>query len=228
MARFRSFFASGEASFAKIRDSMDRDLQKELHDMCKLPAISEALSRLKLQLPSNLTYHAYDHTVDVLSEVLRLATIDGRMPREREILAIAAAWHDIGFIERPTNNEPVAAQAATAFLSSLGAYSSDEVNLIACMILDTALVPYQGSFKQIPTTHLSPYLLDADLANFGRDDFFSKSELQRNEIGEGQRSFQAKTVALLENHVWLTPAAVSLWQATKARNLAILRANMSV
>jgi hypothetical protein len=91
------------------------------------------------------------------------------------------------------------------------------------MILDTALVPYNESFRQVPSTPLSRYLLDADLANFGRDDFFEKSELQRLELGDDAASFRRKTLLLIENHVWLTPAAEKLWADTKARNVEKLR-----
>lgn len=185
----------------------------------ELPAVRAALDLLRAKLPSTLLYHAYSHTEDVLEEVIQLAITDNLPARHAELLAIAAAWHDVGFIWSSTNNEPLAAEAAKRYLSAAAGYSPDEIDLVLQMILDTALVTHGASYKQVPSHPLSRYLLDADLANFGRDDFFEKSELQRRELGEDAEPFREKTLALVQNHTWLTPAAITKWQAKKDANL---------
>ena len=91
--------------------------------------------------------------------------------------------------------------------------------MIKQMILDTALKPAGEILIQVASIPLACYLLDADLANFGREDFFEKSELQRREIGEAPHIFRAKTRELMLHHKWLTPAARDLWQGTKEENL---------
>jgi uncharacterized protein len=200
-------------------------LMNREHHLTKLkmhPAIKEALDLLHAKLPPTLLYHSYSHTEDVLSEVVQLALVDNLSEREIELLGVAAAWHDIGFIWSNTNNEPLAAEAARNFLDGAKLFAAEEIDLVAQMILDTALVPDGGSFKQVANSTLSRYLLDADLANFGRGDFFDKSELQRRELGEEVTSFRRKTLALIRNHRWLTPAAVSLWQAQKDANVSRL------
>lgn len=196
--------------------------EQYLTELKKHPAIKEALDLLRAKLPPSLLYHAYSHTEDVLCEVVQLAVTDNLPEREIELLGVAAAWHDLGFIWSNTNNEPLAAQACRSFLNGAKLFTVEEIDLIAQMILDTALVPDGESFKQVPNSHLSRYLLDADLANFGRDDFFDKSELQRRELGEDVASFRKKTLALIQNHKWLTPAAVSMWQAKRDANVAKL------
>jgi hypothetical protein len=107
-------------------------------------------------------------------------------------------------------------------LGVLGRYTEAEVQIIEQMILDTALVADGRILRQHATIPLSCYLLDADLANFGRDDFFEKSELQRKEMGEDQVLFRQKTLILLQNHSWLTPAAHTLWHEGKEQNLQAL------
>jgi hypothetical protein len=201
------------------RCMMSKSLRDKIAELCALPAISQALTLLRSQLPPDLQYHSYSHTEDVLGEVIKLARADSLPERDTELLAVAAAWHDVGFIYSRTANEPLAAQAMRSAVTSLGRYSESEVAAIEQMILDTALVPDGASLRQRPTIPLSCYLLDADLANFGRDDFFEKSELQRMETGEAQETFQQKTLALVQNHTWLTKAAHSLWQEKKEQNL---------
>jgi uncharacterized protein len=203
---------------------MSTDLPATIDTLCASPAIREPLRRLQAELPKSLTYHAYEHTLDVIREAFHLATYDGLSPRQVEIVCVAAAWHDVGFIQRTHNNEPLAAADARVFLSQLGVFTQAEVELIEDMIRDTALVRQpDGIVRQVPSTPLSPYLLDADLANFGRDDFFEKSELQRIEVQEPHELFRVKTATLLEHHRWLTPAAAALWSDKKAENLARLR-----
>jgi hypothetical protein len=194
-------------------------LEQELKRLQAIAAIKEAFSLLSSKLPGNLLYHAYGHTEDVLREVVSLGLADDLAPRQIEILAVAAAWHDVGFIWSYTNNEPLAAEAAKSYLESCGTYTQSEIELIAQMIRDTALVAFGDSYKQIPSQPLSRYLLDADLANFGRADFFEKSELQRREINEEPQSFRRKTLALIKNHRWLTPAALARWQESKEENI---------
>jgi len=203
------------------------DLEKLISTLKSNAAVKEALTLLRSQLPTTLFYHAYEHTEDVLHEAVQLATSDGLSPRDIELIAIAAAWHDVGFIWQSNNNEPLAADAVKRYLSGSTQCTPKEIDLIAQMILDTALISAGDSWKQVATRPLSCYLLDADLANFGRDDFFDKSELQRRELGEEVDSFRQKTLMLVRSHTWHTPAARAKWQAKKDANVAALERLLS-
>jgi uncharacterized protein len=198
------------------------DLEKLITTLKNNAAVKEALTLLRSQLPTTLLYHAYEHTEDVLREAVQLASSDGLSNRDIELVAVAAAWHDVGFIWQSNNNEPIAADAVRRYLSGTTHYTPKEIDLIAQMILDTALISAGDSYKQVATRPLSCYLLDADLANFGRDDFFDKSELQRRELGEEVDSFRQKTLMLVRSHTWHTPAARAKWQAKKDANIAAL------
>jgi hypothetical protein len=201
---------------------MGKSLGETIAQLRALSAIRQALALLGSQLPAYLQYHSYQHTEDVLQEVIKLALIDSLPERDTELLAVAAAWHDVGFIYANSANEPLAAQEMCNSLSALGQYSDSEIATIAQMILDTALVVDGATLKQHATIPLSRYLLDADLANFGRDDFFEKSELRRKESGEPVELFRSKTFLLVQNHTWLTKAAHTLWQEKKEQNLQAL------
>jgi uncharacterized protein len=202
----------------------------QIEGLLRLAAISEPLGRLGTELSPNLLYHTVDHTREVIADAVMLALRDQLLAREVELLAVAAAWHDTGFIESPEHNEPIAARMAVEALTRIGSYSSAEIKLIEQMILDTAIIPQEaGSPLQRATTKLSPYLLDADVANFGRDDFFVKGELLRRELGEADLvAYNQKTQGLLTRHVWLSAPAQELWGAGKAFNLAKLQQLLKV
>lgn len=187
------------------------------------PIVSGTLALLARDLPKELSYHALPHTEDVISEAIRFAVTDNLAPREIELLAIAAACHDFGFVKSPVLNEPIGAAHAREQMERNGGYSSEEINLVERMILDTALVDTGHGPRQIPSTDLSRYLLDADLSNFGRDDFFDKGELQRKELGQDQDIFRRNSYSLLNSHRWLTNAARALRQKKKEQNLSMLK-----
>jgi predicted metal-dependent HD superfamily phosphohydrolase len=185
--------------------------------------VKSALTQLRNELAPNLLYHSYAHTEDVLSETVRFALIDGVSAREIELLAIAAAYHDIGFIQTRVQNEPIGAEKAREAMVQNGGYSDKEVALVSQMILDTALVEGATGPQRICSTPLSGYLLDADLTTLGRDDFFTKGELLRQELEQGQEAFLRTSLALLTSHSWFTEAARSLRQTRKEENLTSLK-----
>ena len=199
------------------------DISKKQGELVRHPIVSNTLDLLSRELPKNLSYHALSHTGDVISEAIRFGVMDNLAPRQLELLAIGAACHDMGFIKSPVMNEPIGAAYAREQMAKHGGFTADEVNLVERMILDTALVDTGNGPRQIASTDLSRYLLDADLSNFGRDDFFDKGELQRQELGQDQDIFRKNSYALLNSHRWLTNAARALRQKKKEQNLSMLK-----
>jgi predicted metal-dependent HD superfamily phosphohydrolase len=198
-------------------------IRQRLDELRQHPIVREALALLVRELPVSLLYHAAPHTEDVLDEVVRFAMTDHRGARELELLAIAAACHDVGFITSPVSNEPLGAAFARERMEMHGGFTPEEIVLVERMILDTALVPTAAGPRQIASTELSRYLLDADLSNLGRDDFFDKGELQRKELGQDVEIFKRNTLALLTAHRWLTEAGRTLREERKKENVRLLR-----
>jgi predicted metal-dependent HD superfamily phosphohydrolase len=201
----------------------NEDIEKTFRNLSQIPAVSEPLAILQRELPATLRYHSFAHTLEVLRDVIEFALIDKLPARDIELLALAAVTHDAGFIHTRTDNETIGARYAREIMIKAGEYSEKEIQLVERMILDTALVRVDGSLRQVPHTELSKYLLDADLGNFGRDDFFEKSELQREELGEAVSPFRVKTLSLLSAHTWLTNAAKTTRQHKKDENVAKLK-----
>lgn len=188
----------------------------------ELPIISSIMLQLRSDLPKYLQYHSYSHTEEVLYEAMRFACIDKIPSRSIEIIGIAAAFHDAGFLQSTTLNEPIGSDMAASAMSTTGSYSSEEIGLVKQMILDTALINVAAGFERRVSTDLSPYLLDADLSNLGRDDFFHKGELQRVEISAEELPFWRVARKLLRGHIWHTPAAKALRTWKQQSNLAAL------
>ena len=197
--------------------------QRMLTHFVGLPPIRHALERLERELPAELVYHSASHTRDVLEVTMTLGVADELSYHQLYLLALAATFHDIGFVERRQNNETVGAKIARETLLSQQELGELDLKMVETMILDTAVQTTPSGPRQIPSTLLSGYLLDADLSNFGCSDFLDKSELVRQENQETDRkTFYRGTLALFDAHSWNTPAARALFEESKIQNRTLL------
>ncbi|MCB0355169.1 MAG: GAF domain-containing protein [Bdellovibrionales bacterium] len=189
----------------------------------QFPFLEDAFARLEKNLPKNLHYHSAKHTREVLRDVLLFAEEDNLDEREKTLLGVAATFHDIGFLEKPIDNEWIAAAEARRALEKAEGFSEAEIQRIEAMILDTQLVQTALGATQLPSDSLARYLLDADLSNLGREDFFQKTELLRLEHGVERALFMPEALKFLENHEWLTPAANKLRRPQQLKNIEVLK-----
>lgn len=193
------------------------------NELIKTPQISEALNLLE-QLPDNLKYHDKNHTPDVIKETILFALADGLDAESIKLEAIAAAWHDVGYLKRYDNNEPVAAEMFQDSKTS-ESLSEEAKREIIAEILDTQMVMKEGKPFLLKQRSKSGYLLDGDVGNFGRKDFFEKRMMVAEELKldlsdiEIKKKFYAFAIELLKNHEWKTQSARRLRQAQKEINL---------
>lgn len=199
-------------------NDIDESYSTSVEKFCRIPMIAEILSQLKEGLSSELCFHSYEHTIDVLNEAIYFAHCDGLSSRQQELLAIAAAFHDVGFLVRRWNNEQLGAQRAREAMKASGGYSSAEINLVEQAILDTKLIQTSHGPRQFANGELSPYLLDADLSNLGRVDFLERLNLQSREDGIEEELSLQKALELIRNHTWHTPAAKALRSSQQIKN----------
>ena len=199
-------------------------VEKTLQFLTTVPVIKSALGRLSKELPRNLLYHVASHTDDVMHEVVTFAVEDKRDDRDILLLAIGAAYHDIGFVDRLQENEELGAQMAQAAMKTDGSYSNEEIEQVGSMIRATQVKFTSQGPRQVPTTELSRYLLDADVSNLGRDDFFEKANLVRCEVQFARKEeFYKGLVSFMQAHEWYTPAAIRLRQNKKEENILKLK-----
>ena len=193
---------------------------ESLQQYIKQPVISNILSKIDSELDKSLTYHCYAHTLDVMKQALALAEIDALTEKERLLLMIAAAFHDAGFLLQRPKNEPIGAEMAREAMLASNQFSVDEQEMVWQMIMDTQLNA-EGP-AQTARTDLSPWLLDADLANLGRDDFWHKTTLLSEEMQIPIEEMLPFTHTLMARHGWLSPAGQLLFSDKKQQNLDFL------
>ena len=128
---------------AQIQEIADR----KFLFLSELPIIKENLTHLENELPSELLYHNYKHTHSVLKESILFALHDNISDRELELIAIAAAYHDSGFIYQKENNESICADLAREAMKKTNQYTEQEITLVAKMIEDTRLYEVDGVFS---------------------------------------------------------------------------------
>lgn len=181
----------------------------------------EVLNKMETGLSADLSYHNYAHTLDVLEQALTLARRENCSDRDVHLLSIAAIYHDAGFLIRNQANEPVGAQMAVMAMRRRGGYSDLECSEVSQMILDTTLL--MTGEPQQSNAPLSPYLLDADLSNLGRDCFWDQTKALADEVNVPATKFFKISLALMERHNWQSSAGVELYQQKKERNMSDLR-----
>ena len=182
--------------------------------------VEDIVNRLAVELDLNLAYHSQAHTIDVIEEALALANLDGVDEDSLLKLAIAAAFHDAGFLAQRTDHEEIGARMAADAMSVDSRFRPADIDLVMKMILDTRVHPH-GPVHRC-TTHLSPWLLDADLANFGREDFFRQTELIAEEMELNITDMVGRTLDLMDRHHWQSPAGRHCFQAKKQENRILL------
>jgi predicted metal-dependent HD superfamily phosphohydrolase len=177
----------------------------------------QVLSKLKEELSPSLHYHNYEHTLDVLRSVDKLADMEGVNGEKLVLLQTAALFHDSGYLWAYDDNEPLACSFAKKLLPGFG-YGENQIGNICQMIMATSL-------PQQPADKLAMILCDADLDYIGRDDFFPIARKLYLEWTENHdrvfeaREWYARQFLFFRDHKYFTEAARSLREEKKVRNL---------
>lgn len=198
-------------------------LEQEVQRYLSFPIVAEALELLKKELPRDLVFHSADHTRDVICEVLRFALEDDLGANEVTLLVVAAAYHDVGFTKQLSDNETIGARHARKAMQKAGGYSEEQIRIVETMINDTRMLHGVNGPHRSISIALSRYLLDADLSNLGRPDFFEKLEAVVTESLQPRAEVLQRMEKQLTTHEWWTAAAKRLRTEGLQKNLASLR-----
>ncbi len=126
-------------------------------------AIDHILNRLEKELPEHLYYHGHRHTLDVMRSAKVIAASEKITSEQSEVLMVAAAYHDCGFLTQYQNHEEEGCKIARESLPEFG-FDQATIDQICEMIMATK-VPQQ------PRSKLAEVLCDADLDYLGTDRF---------------------------------------------------------
>lgn len=199
---------------------MTKGLSAASREIAADSMVEGIVNRLAEELDLHLAYHSQAHTIDVIDEALSLANLDGVDEDSLLRLAVAAAFHDAGFLAQRTDHEEIGARMAADAMAADSRFNPADIDLVAKMILDTRVNPH-GPVHRC-TTKLSPWLLDADMANFGRQDFFRQTELIAQEMQVNITDMVSNTLDLMDRHSWQSPAGIKRFDAKKQENRSLL------
>jgi predicted metal-dependent HD superfamily phosphohydrolase len=197
---------------------MDRTLSLSIPDYAG--AVAYALNRLRTELPPRLSYHNAMHTEgDVLPAVVRLARLSHLPEPDLHLLEVGAAFHDIGQITTTLGHEEVGVDLMSGVLPRFG-FGARDIERVAGMIMATEM-------PQRPLNQEQELICDADLDSLGREDFFPISKaLWRERAACGMvipwQTWLANQLQFLQSHAYFTPAAQTLRNEGKQKNIALL------
>jgi predicted metal-dependent HD superfamily phosphohydrolase len=174
---------------------------------------------LKDKLSNLYSYHNFSHTFNVVGAVNKLCVKENVEGLEKEMLLVAAWFHDTGYTKEAEGHEKESAKIASAFLKEHG--QSDEfIAAVSKLILAT-------SKFYVPQTLLEKIIKDADFVHITSLEYASTCELLRFELKNTMNlSFDTLEWAkenlnfLLNKHRFYTDYALKKWQPLKEKNIA--------
>lgn len=169
----------------------------------------------------DLVYHNVDHTRDVVTNATFIATQDGLIQDELNILLACAWFHDIGYIETYIGHEEKSAKIAADYLKKYN-INEDTINLVKECIHATTI-------PQHPKNKISEILCDADMMHLGQDNYFEKAKKLRRElkklgIGITKKSqFDKESLKVFNTHTYYSKYGKNKLAKSKDRNFNILQ-----
>jgi predicted metal-dependent HD superfamily phosphohydrolase len=179
----------------------------------------EFVSKLLKDKLSNLySYHNFNHTQSVVNATKELCDNEKVTTDERELLLIAAWFHDTGYIKGFENHENESIKIVSDFLKEKN--QKDEFIFQVSKLISATAKEY------IPQTHLERIIKDADYIHIISSEYVSTCELLRMELqNTGNINFSNLEWAtenfdfLLNKHRFYTDYAQKNWQPLKEKNL---------
>lgn len=182
-------------------------------------------SRLESELSNSMLYHNIDHTIRVVKKVNYLADAEQINDDDKELLLIAAWFHDLGYINQHENHEKISTDYAREFLKTLE-ISHNEIEQIADLIMST-----KNGVK--PINILQKILKDADCSHLASEEYLKISNLLRKEWNSrgdklNKKDWLTSNIDFMENHSFYTDTASTKWIAQKNKNMEIVKENLQV
>lgn len=163
------------------------------------------LNKLKSDLPSYLSYHGLDHTLDVLNVCDQYIRRLKLSEEQSYLLRTGAIVHDMGFLKGPVNHEEVGSEMAAEIMKDLG-MNEKQIHEVKGLVMATKI-------PQTPLNPLQMIICDADLDYLGRSDYPEISmklfkELKYMKVLETEEQWKNLQINFLKAHHFHTPFAV--------------------
>jgi HD superfamily phosphodiesterase len=187
-------------------------------------AIETILQRLRNELPAEYTYHSPEHTEDVIESAVRIAEFLQVGAEDTELLKVACAYHDAGFLNTYADHEQAGCALAKQYLPEFG-FTDREIECITGMIMSTKI-------PQTPQSILEEIICDADLDYLGRDDFEQIGTRLYHELKStgriaGWAEWNQLQISFLKKHSYHTAFSKNFRQTVKENHLHSLIHNIN-
>jgi uncharacterized protein len=172
-------------------------------------------------LSEKLTYHNMQHTLDVLTQVQRIAKEEGMEDEEGLfLLKTAALYHDTGFLSEYNGNEEIGCRLARKDLPGFG-LNEKQIDRVCDLIMATRV-------PQSPKNRAEEIICDADLDYLGQDDFELISDALRQEFLEfgiihSNEEWYSRQIKFLETHKYFTESSRKHRNPVKCKHLEKLK-----
>ncbi|MFT4526636.1 MAG: hypothetical protein ACI9FU_002425 [Granulosicoccus sp.] len=188
-------------------------------------AIDHILNRLEKELPDNLYYHGHHHTVDVMASVKVIAASENVSHDELDLLTVATAYHDCGFLNQYKNHEEESCKIVRNALPQFD-YEETAIDRICDMIMATKV-------PQDPHDKLAEILCDADLDYLGTDCFKRIGDELYDELTSinainGREVWNQIQLKFLNAHHYYTRFGKEHRQPTKELHIAELKVTLGL
>lgn len=170
-------------------------------------------------------YHGRHHAVDVLDSAKMIAKSENVTLEEINLLLVAAAYHDCGFLNKYKNHEEESCEIARAALPKFG---FDNVSVVkVCDMIMATKVP------QNPRSKIAEILCDADLDYIGTNRFKRTGdqlydELIARKAIPNRETWDHIQVKFLSTHRYYTKFSKENRQPTKELHIVALKKTLGL
>lgn len=177
---------------------------------------------LKNKLSTLYSYHNIFHTSNVVGAVKKLCSKEKVEGAEKEMLLIAAWFHDAGYVNGVEDHESESVKIAADFLKQKG-QSDAFIAEVSKLIMATQKF-------YVPQTQLEKIIKDADFVHITSLEYTSTCELLRSELENTMNlcfdnlEWAKENLDFLVNkHHFYTDYALKKWQPLKEKNIAMVQ-----
>ncbi|MEM6964644.1 MAG: Pycsar system effector family protein, partial [Bacteroidota bacterium] len=169
------------------------------------------------QVHQNYAYHNIQHTKDVVAAVQELGEAKQLPPKELELLALAAWFHDMGYDKGPAGHEERSAQYARTFLEKNN-LEEEDIKFIERCIMATKM-------PQQPTTLHEQIICDADMSHLGKKIYWERCGRVRQELTLTAETIMSEKdwidfeLGFLTKQNYHTPEGHELYDARKQKHI---------
>lgn len=175
----------------------------------------------KDKLSSLYIYHNLKHTIDVVAAVNLLADSHNINSSDKEILLLAAWFHDAGYINGCDNHEERSVVIVTDFLKEKGK-TADYIEKVTSLIRSTI-------YGYVPKTLFEKIIKDADYYHISSEEYAATCNALRLEWQYLHQKTYSDADWINENldfltnrHHYYTDFALRNWQPLKEKNIKTL------